>query len=519
MSATHPKPARRKLRWPLLGALALVAGLLVWRFAPPAWFGEVPTTRIEGALVRRGPLLISVLARGDLAAADSVDLKSEVEGRTTILSLLPEGSRVKEGDLVCELDATPLIEKRFQQQIAVRNAEAAYVKAKQNFEIQRSQNRSDLAKSNQTLEFARLDLRKFQEGERDSQLEKSRQAIDLAKEDAARARTKLDWSEKLAGKGFLTSSELEADRIAEHRAAIVLQQATRDLDLLERFQLPRTEAELLAAREEAEFERERVELQAKARIVDFEADLSTNEAKLGLETEKLSKLELQIEKARIRAPRAGLLIYAQLDSDEPPIQEGTEVRERQTIASIPSAEGMTARVKLHESVLEQVSLGLPCTITVDALPGKSFEGKVAFVALLPDQNSRWSNPNARWYRTDVAILGGSADMRPGMSCAITVRMEEIPDAIYVPSQAVFRDGDANVSYVLRAGAVEVRPVTVGRYNVENVQIHSGLAEGEMVLLSRPGDLGEQREQPEETDPPLAVEQSTASAPGAQPARE
>lgn len=517
MSPTHSTPARR-LRWPLLGALALAAGLLFWRAAPPEWFGAAPVAKLEGALVRRGPLLISVLARGDLAAADSVDLKSEVEGRTTILSLLPEGSRVEQGDLVCELDATPLIEKRFQQQIAVRNAEAAFVKAKQNFEIQQSQNRSDLAKASQTLEFARQDLRKFLEGERDSLLEKTKQAIDLAKEDAARARTKLDWSEKLAAKGFLTNSELETDRIAEHRAAIVLQQATRDLDLLERFQLPRTEAELIAAREEAEFERERVELQAKARIVDFEADLRTNEAKLGLETEKLSKLELQIEKARIRAPRAGLLIYAQLDSDEPPIQEGTEVRERQTIASIPSADGMTARVKLHESVLEQVSIGLPCTITVDALPGKSFEGKVAFVALLPDQNSRWSNPNARWYRTDVAILSGSPDMRPGMSCAITVRMEEIPDAIYVPAQAVFRDRDANVSYVSTPTGIEQRTVSVGRYNVESVQILGGLSEGETVLLSRPGHLGQEREEPGAPEP-IADEQASASASRAPAGRE
>jgi HlyD family secretion protein len=464
-------------------------------------------------------LLIEIVARGDLAAADSVDLRSELEGRTTILSLVPEGSRVEAGDVVCELDATSLIERRFQQSIAVRNAEAAFVKAKQNHRIQLSQNKSDLAKATQKLAFAELDLTKFLEGERASELDKAKQAIELAKEDATRAETKLDWSTKLAARGFLTQSELETDRIANHRAEVVLLQAQRALDLLERFQMPRRESELRAARAEAQFESERVELQAAARIVDFEADLATNEAKLGLENEKLAKLEAQIAKARIRAPCAGLVVYAQLDSDEPPIQEGTEVRERQVILSIPNAGGMKVQAKLHESVLEQVSLGLSCSLVVDALPGRKFTGKVAFMALLPDQNSRWSNPNSRLYRTDISIDSAAPDMRPGMSCSIRLRVAEIPDTLYVPTQAVFRDAGVVCCYVAKPGGYDVRPVTVGRYNVEHVQIVTGLAEGETVMLSRPEGraVAEPALQPEgEKTTPDPAGKSAADSPAPTP---
>jgi hypothetical protein len=59
---------------------------------------------------------------------------------------------------------------------------------------------------------------------------------------------------------------------------------------------------------------------------------------------------------------------------------------------------MTAEMKLHESVLKQVQVGQPCIVTVDALPGLELEGRVEFVAMLPDQNSRWSNPSLRVYR-------------------------------------------------------------------------------------------------------------------------
>lgn len=490
MGLSERKNSGRVARWILLPAMAVPMLGLGYFATRGSWLGESEVQTLQGSEVRRGPLLISILTRGDLSAADSSDLRCELEGRTTILWLLPDGTQVSEGDLVCELDATPLVQQKFQQEIGLRNAEAAFVKATQNHEIQLSQNRSDIAKAVQKLEFAKLDLNRYLEGERASELEKAKQTIDLAKEDATRAASKLSWSAKLAEKGFLTSSELEADRIAEHRASVVLQQATRDLDLLERFQLIRKEAELRAALAEATFERERVELQAKARIVDFQADLSTNEAKLGLEREKLIKLDAQIAKARMHAPRSGLIVYAQLDSDEPPIQEGTQVRERQVILSIPSATGMKAQSKIHESVLDQVALGMPCTITVDALPGRTFAGTISYLAVLPDQSMRWSNPNLRMYRTDIAIDASASDMRPGMSCAVRVNVEEIPDALYVPVQCVFREQRGNVAYVATPAGVDVRPVTVGRYNVEHVQILSGLAEGETVLLSRPADRGE-----------------------------
>jgi HlyD family secretion protein len=470
--------------------IAAVALLLLAAFAgrSTGWFGGHALARLEGAPVKRGPLRIALTARGNLSPADSVSLRSEVEGRTTILSLVPEGTHVKQGDLVCELDATVLVDKRFQQSISQSNAEAALVKARQNFEIQESQNKSDSAQALQKLEFAQLDLKKYLEGERDSELEKSKEAIALAEEEAAHAEDKFGWSQKLAEKGFLTASELEGDRLERHRAGVALLQAKRDLDLLERFEIPRKESQLRAALEESQRERERVDLQARARIIDFEADVRTSEARFKLESDKLAKLEAQIEHARIRAPKPGLLIYAQRDSDEPPIQEGAEVREREEILTIPNAEGMLVQSKLHESVLKQVQIGQHCVVKVEALPGQPFEGRVASVALLPDQVSRWMNPNMRVYRADIALTTLNESLRPGMSCAVEILIEELPETLYVPVQSVFRRKQETLCFVSRAGQVEPRTVEVGRANELWVQILSGLAEGETVLLKAPADF-------------------------------
>lgn len=58
--------------------------------------------------VRKGPLTISVVESGAIKSLEQVSLKSEVEGQTTLIYLIPEGTRVQKGDLLVELDASKL---------------------------------------------------------------------------------------------------------------------------------------------------------------------------------------------------------------------------------------------------------------------------------------------------------------------------------------------------------------------------------------------------------------------------
>lgn len=491
----RPDPAspRAGFQWGLAVVLLALAGGVAWLgFRPGGWFVAEPVQAVAGAPVRRGPLRISVLERGNLRAADAISLKSEIEGQTSILWLIPEGTHVKEGDLLCELDATGLEDKRIQQDIAVRNARAAWVKSQQTYKIQQSQNASDIAQAEQKLQFAKDDLRKFRETMQ-FDVAKADEAITLAEETQQRDAGKLEWSEKLAENGFLTATELEADRLAANRAGILLEQAKREKNLLEDYELPRQEAELEAALSEAERELERVKLQAEARIVDFEADMLTNEARHKLESEKLQKLIDQVAKARIVAPREGMVVYGQQEGgrmgNREPIAEGTSVRERQEIISIPNTGGMVAQASLHEAVLKQIEVGQDAVVRVDSIPGREFRARVSYVALMADQGSWWSNPNLRVYRTDVQILETVDGMRPGMSCAVEILVEEIPDAIYVPVQSVFRSGEETLCFVARQGREhEKRTVQIGRFNEKWVQVTEGLREGEEVLLSLPAGV-------------------------------
>ena len=486
-------------------ALALVAlGAVVaagwYALSSLGWLGGDTQTALEGATVRRGPLSVRVVEKGNLESADSVVLKNEIEGTTTILSLIPEGTQVRAGDVLCELDVSESIDDRVQQEISVRNAESAYVKAEKQYEIQVIQNESDVARAEQDLQFAKQDLDKFEEADRALSEQEAREAITLAEEEFERAKDKLAWSDRLAEKGFLTQTELEADGLALTRSEILLEQRKRQLQTLLDFEFPRELAQLQSDVREAERELARVKLQADARLVDFEKARDTNLAKLELEREKLAKIVSQIEKGTLVAPRAGMVVYAKDDSrgrwgSQDPIAEGTQVRERQAIITIPSTSGMIAEASIHESVIEQVKIGQDCTVRIDAIGGREYRGRVAFVALLPDSNSWWANPNTRLYRTTIEIDEQDSEMRPGMSCSIEVRVDDLEDAVHVPVQCVYRHGGENICFVPAGGTIEERTVAVGANNDVWVQILSGLTEGETVLLSPPPGFAPDAERP------------------------
>jgi HlyD family secretion protein len=474
----------------LIGVLVVLGSVAWYGRARGGWFASSKVEVIRGAKVQRGPLRISVIERGNLKAADSVSLKSEIEGQTTILYLHPEGEVVEEGTLLVELDATELIDRRVQQEITVRNANAAFVKSSQNLKIQESENASDIAKAEQALDFARQDLEKYREGDKVLAEERAKEQIILGDEEHTRAKEKLEWSERLAKKGFLTNTELEADRLSLTSAKIKLDQAKREQEILVQYEIPRQVAELQANLAEAHRELERVNLQAEARLVDFKADKETNQAELALEEETLAKYKRQIERAKIYAPKRGMVVYSQGNGDgrgrnSEPMQEGSTIRERQEIITIPNPGGMVAQASLHESVLKQVSVGQPVMVKVDALGTTTFQGQVSFVAVLPDQQSWFANPNVRLYRTDIQIFNTSPEMRPGMSAAIEILVEDITDALYVPVQTVFRHKGGNICFVNDGTSVKATDVEIGQYNDKWVQVSSGLEEGQTVLMSPP----------------------------------
>ncbi len=92
--------------------------------------GSIPASGMPVAQVKSGKFKIADVERGSLATMRAEDIYNRVEGQTNILSMLPEESSVKKGDLVCELDSSLLRMQLTNQKISTQSAEAAYQNAR-----------------------------------------------------------------------------------------------------------------------------------------------------------------------------------------------------------------------------------------------------------------------------------------------------------------------------------------------------------------------------------------------------
>jgi multidrug resistance efflux pump len=156
---------RRQPRWRLIVAAVVVLALGFW------WFkgGSSSSAKALTFAARRGPLEITVLEGGSLQALESQEIKCEVRvgyQGTKILKIVDEGYLVTEEDVrtnkvLCELDSSELQKQIVQQEITYQSALASLTDAQQNYEIQLSQNDSDIKTAEQKARFARMDFDKL----------------------------------------------------------------------------------------------------------------------------------------------------------------------------------------------------------------------------------------------------------------------------------------------------------------------------------------------------------------------
>jgi HlyD family secretion protein len=505
--------------------VVLVSGVILFTFFHLRAVNSPAASSNPGIYtVRRGNLSITVTESGDIEALNSMDIQSEVEGRTTIISIVDEGTIVTPEDVnnkvLVELDSSSIKEKLTQQEITFSSTEASYTEAKEELDIQIKQNESDIKASEMKVRFALMDLQKYlgeataeklmsdttNPGGEDiktasliddpnlgggavQKLRELNDNITLAESRFEQASDRLTWTQKLYDKEYVAETELKGDQLAMQSSKIQMERARTALELFRLYEFPKETEKLLSDHNEAERELERIEAGARSKLAQAQAKLYSKEATYSLEKEHLEKLRKQFKACTIRAPVPGQVVYSSSMMDQwerrhNPIEVGAEIRERQKIISIPDTSKMKTEIKIHETWVDKVQPGQEAKITIAAFPDKTFTGKVLKKAPLASPEE-WLNPDLKVYATDVSIDGTHDFLKTGMSAKVEIIIDELKDVISVPIQAVLNTKGKKVCFVLNGNSSEQRQVETGAFNDSFVEIKSGLAEGDKVLLNPP----------------------------------
>lgn len=422
-----------------------------------------------GYVVQPGPLRVNIVQRGSLESLQDRDVYDEVEGRTKIISIVPEGTRVKKGDLVCELDSAALKEKLADQSPMTLDAEAVF---------------RSVRLSRQTVELA---LAEYENGIYPQRLRgatgeiaRAESAILAAENRLKRTQAAHDRVQELmkAQEGRVTAGDIltglkiddrldEAQqRLGRERSALELAQLNRNV--LEKFTKTRTTKELSSEVDKARFDE-----QAKERTWE-------------LEKAKQARLLRQIAACSLRAPGDGLVVYANdVDPLHGPhqIKEGAVVSERQKIFSVPDLAHMRVNTWVDESIVDRLSPGQTATVQVDAFPDRSLTGSVVYVAPRPDPKALFDR-DVKVYPANVDIKEDMPGLRPGMTAKVDILVAELDRVLSVPLQAViWHDQQGRVAVKTAENTIEWREVTLGLANNESIEVKEGLKSGETVVLN------------------------------------
>ncbi|PTB17827.1 efflux RND transporter periplasmic adaptor subunit [Trinickia symbiotica] len=182
---------------------------------------------------------------------------------------------------------------------------------------------------------------------------------------------------------------------------------------------------------------------------------------------------------------ADQLAYTTLTSDhagvvtEENADTGQNVTAGQAVYNLAWSGDVDAVCDAPERVLSGLAVGRPAKITLPALPGKTFPARVREVSPSAD-------PQSRTYRVKLTLQAADAALRLGMTAVVAFdSVDEAPEHVFtLPATALFHDGQRPAVWIVRAGAdrLELRPVTVVRYDERTISISGGLHDGERVVL-------------------------------------
>lgn len=416
--------------------------------------------------VERDNFELAITERGEIESVGDAEVRSEVKTQNSpglaILRLVPEGTRVEKGDFLVELDSSALQDEKTTQQIAVNTAKAALVEAQNLYET------AVIAKQ-EYLEGVYVQERTTIEGE-----------VFVAEEDLSRAQEYLQYSRKLADKGYISEQMLEADAFAVENARKVLEAAKTKLRVLDEF----TKAKMVK--------------QLGADIMIGQAKLESAENSYELELSKLREIEDQIAKCIITAPRNGVVKYAHVNDrrgeDDFIVEEGAEIRERQTIIRLPDNSKMQVELTVNEALVQFVSEGLPAAIRPVGFDDMVLRGRVARVNQYAEP-SGWRRANVKEYKAFVEILSEVDALRPGMTASVTIEALSAPSALQAPVQAVYQHGEDFYCFVQDGAGLRAQKVTLGPTNDRFFVIEEGLSENDRVAMN-PRELLSRVELPE-----------------------
>ncbi|QNN46858.1 efflux RND transporter periplasmic adaptor subunit [Thermomonas brevis] len=188
---------------------------------------------------------------------------------------------------------------------------------------------------------------------------------------------------------------------------------------------------------------------------------------------RLAKLELSY--GTVTAPISGVVASRN-------IKQGNLVQINTPIFTVVDTSRLEATLNAPEREIETLKAGQAVQLTVDALPGKVFDGRIDRVSPVVDSGSGT-------FRVICAFDGGGL-LQPGMFARIRINYDQRADALVIPRTALLEDGGTPAVFTVKDGKAVRSELKLGYVDGEWVEVRGGLRAGDPVVVAGKSALRE-----------------------------
>ncbi len=455
-----------KRRWIWIVLVIVLVGGGIFAYSRFQQQRAAQGSQYDTAAVERGSLTALVGATGTVRPNQTTMLNWQTTGQIGQI-LVEVGDEVQPGDVLAELKKSSLPQ-------SVILAEADLITAQRNLQdlktsqVARAQAQLNLTKAQDALEQAQK-TRTNKNYARSSQ-----STIDAARADYVLAQNQVEKAQD-AFNGVADRGEEDPIRAAALSALSAAEKA-RDRALANLNYLLGKPDDLEIAQADAQLE------VAQANLND--AQREWDRLKNGPDPEDIKAAEARVEALQAALDTVRLNAPFQGTVTEVNSKVGDNVSPGTASFRIDDLSRLLVDVEVSEVDINRVSAGQPVRLTFDAIQGEQFDGDVVQVARIGQAQQGIVN-----FMVTVELQNTNNEVRPGMTAAVNIVVQQLDNALLVPNRAVRLLGNQRVVYILKNGAPTPVDITLGASSETNSQVVSGdLQVGDPVVLNPPIDF-------------------------------
>ena len=477
----------RKFLMPLI-ALAIVSVGALW-IASLLNDEEEKVLQEKYYTAKKADFLVTVKLTGTLVATDVVTLKSELEGETTIQSIVDEGTEVKgntiyetkagdtiksiadkqkknslsiqllnkeldldwgdlpvgqeieiPGDLLVELDPLRLRERINTQDIAVQRAENTLNRAKGDLATLKLSTALAMKVAENSLQNAEMDQEKTQNSTVKNYVQNLEGMIANFEKDVTLAEKNLKAYTKLKELGFVSEVEVLREESSKAKTLHNIEMAKVDLDAYRKYDRVSLLSLKQLAVDEASVNIEKTKVKNKADLSDANSTVYTAQKTLELEKEKLEDLREQMANTKIYAPQSGTVVYwsEHRYGRGEPIINGAQVHRGRNLIKLPKSKSLKVEISVPQAKRSQLKKDMRAWVQVEDI---TLPGTLSLLGTNVDNNQR-GHSDKSYFKGEISLdesNGLPSDVAEGMKVTVEIQVINLVgenQRVRVPNQCV-----------------------------------------------------------------------------------